>query len=200
MSNNTHVKKVSDHIKEQNANQQAKQPVAPEPAKQPVDAAKAPVATESATNTSKPKEEAPVNAKQAKIDTIIATNRKSDEDWKFILDYKKKEGLKSDNDLAEVFKVTVSNIHQNRAKFKRDKVKVEEAKLSTNSLVEDAKKLLAGIDEELKAFDADIEAAKSKVANAAKERAKIEAKTEKFNLIIEAFSEETKEEVTEEKK
>ena len=191
MSNNTHVKKVTDHIKEQNAIQQSKQPV---------DAAKAPVATESATNASKPKEEAPVNAKQAKIDAIIATNRKSDEDWKFILDYKKKEGLKNDNDLAEVFKVTVSNIHQNRAKFKKDKVKVEEAKLSTNTLVEDAKKLLAGIDEELKSFDADIEAAKSKVANAAKERAKIEAKTEKFNLIIEAFGEETKEEVTEEKK
>lgn len=188
MSNKHQVKNINDHIKEQNAIQQAK--VTTDTAKQPVDASKAPV-------DAKAPEADPVSPKKAsKMDTIIATKRKSDEDWKFILAYKEKEGLKTDKDLAEIFKVTVSNIHQKRAKFKKDEEVVEAAKLSTNTLVEDAKKLLAGIDEELKAFDEGIEEAKARVANAKEDRAKIEAKTDKFKLIIEAFEEDVTEDVT----
>ena len=185
------MKKIQDHIKEQNAIQQAKQPV---DASKPTDTPKAPEAPKE--DTKAPEADPVASKKSSKMDTIIATKRKSDEDWKFILAYKEKEGLKTDKDLAEVFKVTVSNIHQKRAKFKKDEDKVEAAKLSTNTLVEDAKKLLAGIDEELKAFDEGIEEAKARVANAKEDRAKIEAKTDKFKLIIEAFSEDVTEDVT----
>lgn len=192
MSNKHQVKNINDHIKEQNAIQQAK--VTTDTAKQPVDASKAPEAPKA---VDKAPEADPVSSKKSsKMDTIIATKRKSDEDWKFILAYKEKEGLKTDKDLAEIFKVTVSNIHQKRAKFKKDEEVVEAAKLSTNTLVEDAKKLLAGIDEELKAFDEGIEEAKARVANAKEDRAKIEAKTDKFKLIIEAFEEDVTEDVT----
>ena len=192
MSNKHQVKNINEHIKEQNAIQQAK--VTTDTAKQPVDASK-PIEAPEAVD--KAPEANPVSSKKSsKMDTIIATKRKSDEDWKFILAYKEKEGLKTDKDLAEVFKVTVSNIHQKRAKFKKDEDVVEAAKLSTNTLVEDAKKLLAGIDEELKAFDEGIEEAKARVANAKEDRAKIEAKTDKFKLIIEAFEEDVTEEST----
>ncbi len=188
------MKKIQDHIKEQNALQQAKQPV---DASKPIDTPKVADTTKEAAKAAKAPEADPVASKKSsKMDTIIATKRKSDEDWKFILAYKEKEGLKTDNDLAEVFKVTVSNIHQKRAKFKKEEEKAEAAKLSTNTLVEDAKILLAGIDEELKAFDEGIEEAKARVANAAKDRSKIEAKTDKFKLIIEAFSEDVTEDVT----
>lgn len=195
MSNKHQVKNINDHIKEQNAIQQAK--VTTDTAKQPVDASKPIEAPKAPEAVDKAPEADPVSSKKSsKMDTIIATKRKSDEDWKFILAYKEKEGLKTDKDLAEVFKVTVSNIHQKRAKFKKDEDKVEAAKLSTNTLVEDAKKLLAGIDEELKAFDEGIEEAKARVANAKEDRAKIEAKTDKFKLIIEAFEEDVTEGVT----
>lgn len=195
MSNKHQVKNINDHIKEQNAIQQAK--VTTDTAKQPVDASKPIEAPKAPEAVDKAPEADPVASKKSsKMDTIIATKRKSDEDWKFILAYKEKEGLKTDKDLAEVFKVTVSNIHQKRAKFKKDEDKVEAAKLSTNTLVEDAKKLLAGIDEELKAFDEGIEEAKARVANAKEDRAKIEAKTDKFKLIIEAFEEDVTEDVT----
>lgn len=195
MSNKHQVKNINEHIKEQNAIQQAK--VTTDTAKQPVDASKPIEAPKAPEAVDKAPEANPVSSKKSsKMDTIIATKRKSDEDWKFILAYKEKEGLKTDKDLAEVFKVTVSNIHQKRAKFKKDEDVVEAAKLSTNTLVEDAKKLLAGIDEELKAFDEGIEEAKARVANAKEDRAKIEAKTDKFKLIIEAFEEDVTEEST----
>lgn len=195
MSNKHQVKNINDHIKEQNAIQQAK--VTTDTAKQPVDASKPIEAPKAPEAVDKATEANPVSSKKSsKMDTIIATKRKSDEDWKFILAYKEKEGLKTDKDLAEIFKVTVSNIHQKRAKFKKDEEVVEAAKLSTNTLVEDAKKLLAGIDEELKAFDEGIEEAKARVANAKEDRAKIEAKTDKFKLIIEAFEEDVTEDVT----
>ena len=198
MSSKHQVKNINDHIKEQNAIQQAK--VTTDTAKQPVDASKpieAPKAPEAVDKA--PEANSVSSKKSSKMDTIIATKRKSDEDWKFILAYKEKEGLKTDKDLAEIFKVTVSNIHQKRAKFKKDEEVVEAAKLSTNTLVEDAKKLLAGIDEELKAFDEGIEEAKARVANAKEDRAKIEAKTDKFKLIIEAFEEDVTEESTKNK-
>lgn len=181
--------KPADHIKALQAKENAKV-ITDDTAKQPVDAAVEPVAAK-AVDTPKAK---------SKIDTIIDTKRKSDKDWEYILAYKAKEGLKTDKELAEVFKVSVTNIHQKRAKFKADSLVAEEAKLSTNTLVDDAKKLLAGIDEELKAFDAEIEVAKAKVDNAKDERAKIEAKTVKFQAIIDMLGDTVEEKTTEEAK
>lgn len=192
MSNNkphNTIKKPADFIKEQNAIQQAKMldNSAKDASVKPVNADK-PASSPTVAET--PKE--PVDVKQAKIDSIVNTKRKSLDDWNYILDYKDKEGLKDDKALAEVFKVTISNIHQKRNKLKADRANAkakEEAKLAPVSLADEARKLLEGVDAELKAFDADIQAAKDKVANSKDERAKIEAKTKKYQSIIDLMEE-----------
>lgn len=192
MSNNkphNTIKKPADFIKEQNAIQQAKMldNSAKDASVKPVNADK-PASSPTVAET--PKE--PVDSKQAKIDSIVNTKRKSLDDWNYILDYKDKEGLKDDKALAEVFKVTISNIHQKRNKLKADRANAkakEEAKLAPVSLADEARKLLEGVDAELKAFDADIQAAKDKVANSKDERAKIEAKTKKYQSIIDLMEE-----------
>ena len=167
----TEVKKPNDFIKEKRAEQEAKQLVSNEPAKQPVDASKAPEAPEATNAPKKP------------------SKRKTAEEWDKILEEMDREDLLA-SEVAEKHGVTESNVYQWRSKRKAKLEEAEAAKLSSNSIVEDAKKLLAGIDKELKEFDDSIEEAKAKVANAKNEREKIEAKTKKYQAIIDLFKEE----------
>lgn len=140
--------------------------------------AKAPV--DAKTNVGTPSVEAKAPKK---------SKRKSASDWDIILD-----DIESGNvDIAGAsvkYGVATSNIYQQRTKRKQALEQKEVASLSSNSLVDDAKKLIAGIDKELEDFDKDIEAAKAKVASAKDERAKIEAKTKKYQTIIDMFTEE----------
>lgn len=163
----TEVKKPNDFIKEKRAEQEAKQPV---------DASKAP----EATNAPKAEDNAPKKP----------SKRKTAEEWDKILEEMDREDLLA-SEVAEKHGVTESNVYQWRSKRKAKLEEAEAAKLSSNSIVEDAKKLLAGIDKELKEFDDSIEEAKAKVANAKNEREKIEAKTKKYQAIIDLFKEET---------
>ena len=123
------------------------------------------------------------------------SKRKTAKEWYSILEEMYRDNL-SASEIASKYNVTESNVYQWRSKRKANLEQQQTANLSSNSLVEDAKKLLAGIDEELKAFDEGIEEAKARVANAKEDRAKIEAKTDKFKLIIEAFEEDVTEDVT----
>ena len=140
--------------------------------------AKAPV--DAKTNVGTPSVEAKAPKK---------SKRKSASDWDIILD-----DIESGNvDIAGAsvkYGVATSNIYQQRTKRKQALEQKEVASLSSNSLVDDAKKLIAGIDKELADFDKDIEEAKAKVASAKDERAKIEAKTKKYQTIIDMFTEE----------
>ena len=171
----TEIKKPNDFIKEKRAEQEAKQLVSNEPAKQPVDASKAP----EATNAPKAEDNAPKKP----------SKRKTAEEWDKILEEMDREDLLA-SEVAEKHGVTESNVYQWRSKRKAKVEEAEAAKLSPDSIVEDAKKLLAGIDKELKEFDNSIEEAKAKVANAKNEREKIEAKTKKYQAIIDLFKEE----------
>ena len=119
------------------------------------------------------------------------SKRKTAKEWDSILEEMDRDNL-SASEIASKYNVTESNVYQWRSKRKASLEQQQTANLSSNSLVEDAKKLLAGIDDELKAFDASIEEAKAKVANAKDERAKIEAKTKKYQTIIDMFTEEAK--------
>lgn len=119
------------------------------------------------------------------------SKRKTAKEWDSILEEMDRDNL-SASEIASKYNVTESNVYQWRSKRKANLEQQQTANLSSNSLVEDAKKLLAGIDDELKAFDASIEEAKAKVANAKDERAKIEAKTKKYQTIIDMFTEEKK--------
>lgn len=150
----------------------------PEPAKEPVEAK-----TEAPVDVSEP-----VTPEQAKIQALIDTTRKDSDDWAYILNYKKEKGLKTDYQLAEVFKVTVSNIQQqrNKAKGKAGKTtKKEEPKLSPSSMVEDALQLMKLVEGDLEAFDAKIAEAKVLVDNAANERKKIEERKKKYVTVVE---------------
>ena len=116
------------------------------------------------------------------------SKRKTAKEWDSILEEMDRDNL-SASEIASKYNVTESNVYQWRSKRKANLEQQQTANLSSNSLVEDAKKLLAGIDDELKAFDASIEEAKAKVANAKDERAKIEAKTKKYQTIIDLLGE-----------
>ena len=116
------------------------------------------------------------------------SKRKTAKEWYSILEEMDRDNL-SASEIASKYNVTKSNVYQWRSKRKANLEQQQTANLSSNSLVEDAKKLLAGIDDELKAFDASIEEAKAKVANAKDERAKIEAKTKKYQTIIDLLGE-----------
>ena len=116
------------------------------------------------------------------------SKRKTAKAWYSILEEMDRDNL-SASEIASKYNVTESNVYQWRSKRKANLEQQQTANLSSNSLVEDAKKLLAGIDDELKAFDASIEEAKAKVANAKDERAKIEAKTKKYQTIIDLLGE-----------
>ena len=116
------------------------------------------------------------------------SKRKTAKEWDSILEEMDRDNL-SASEIASKYNVTESNVYQWRSKRKASLEQQQTANLSSNSLVEDAKKLLAGIDDELKAFDASIEEAKAKVANAKDERAKIEAKTKKYQTIIDLLGE-----------
>lgn len=116
------------------------------------------------------------------------SKRKTAKEWDSILEEMGRDNL-SASEIASKYNVTESNVYQWRSKRKASLEQQQTANLSSNSLVEDAKKLLAGIDDELKAFDASIEEAKAKVANAKDERAKIEAKTKKYQTIIDLLGE-----------
>ena len=152
---------------------------------------------ESKVGTPSVEAKAPVDAKtnvgtpsvEAKAEAPKKSKRKSASDWDIILD-----DIESGNvDIAGAsvkYGVATSNIYQQRTKRKQALEQKEVASLSSNSLVDDAKKLIAGIDKELEDFDKDIEAAKAKVASAKDERAKIEAKTKKYQTIIDMFTEE----------
>ena len=148
--------------------------------------AKAPV--DAKTNVGTPSVEATAKADD-KSKAPKKSKRKSASDWDIILD-----DIESGNvDIAGAsvkYGVATSNIYQQRTKRKQALEQKEVASLSSNSLVDDAKKLIAGIDKELEDFDKDIEAAKAKVASAKDERAKIEAKTKKYQTIIDMFTEE----------
>ena len=153
----------------------------PEQAKEPVEAK-----TEAPVDVSEPV--TPEEAEQAKIQALIDTTRKDSDDWAYILKYKKEKGLKTDAQLAEVFKVTVSNIQQqrNKAKGKVGKTtKKEEPKLSPSSMVEDALQLMKLVEGDLEAFDTKIAEAKALVDNAANERKKIEERKNKYVTIVE---------------
>ena len=116
------------------------------------------------------------------------SKRKTAKEWDSILEEMDRDNL-SASEIASKYNVTESNVYQWRSKRKASLEQQQTANLSSNSLVEDAKKLLAGIDDELKAFDASIEEAKAKAANAKDERAKIEAKTKKYQTIIDLLGE-----------
>ena len=116
------------------------------------------------------------------------SKRKTAKEWYSILEEMDRDNL-SASEITSKYNVTESNVYQWRSKRKASLEQQQTANLSSNSLVEDAKKLLAGIDDELKAFDASIEEAKAKVANAKDERAKIEAKTKKYQTIIDLLGE-----------
>lgn len=116
------------------------------------------------------------------------SKRKTAKEWDSILEEMDRDNLPA-SEIASKYNVTESNVYQWRSKRKASLEQQQTANLSSNSLVEDAKRLLAGIDDELKAFDASIEEAKAKVANAKDERAKIEAKTKKYQTIIDLLGE-----------
>ena len=129
-----------------------------------------------------------VEAKQPVEAKAKPSKRKTAKEWDSILEEMDRDNL-SASEIASKYNVTESNVYQWRSKRKANLEQQQTANLSSNSLVEDAKKLLAGIDDELKAFDASIEEAKAKVANAKDERAKIEAKTKKYQTIIDLLGE-----------
>lgn len=117
------------------------------------------------------------------------SKRKTAKEWDSILEEMDRDNL-SASEIASKYNVTESNVYQWRSKRKANLEQQQTANLSSNSLVEDAKKLLAGIDKELAEFDKGVEEAKAKVANAKEDRAKIEAKTKKYQTIIDMFKEE----------
>lgn len=130
----------------------------------------------------------PEQIEKNKIQAIRDSKRKSSEDWKYILEYKIAKGLKRDDQLAEVFKVSVSNIQQQRNKLKNATKSKQAVNLTPKSLADTAKELLAGVDKQLAAFDAKVAEAKTLVDNAAIERKKIEDSKKQYEEIIKTFS------------
>lgn len=173
------IKKPSDFMKEKQAIENAK---VTEDAKQPINAGKALAATDT------PKAEDKTT--EAKSEAPKKTKRKTSEDWEIILNSIDDETY-SIPEAAVEYGVSTSNIYQQRTKRKQALAKKEVASLSSNTIVEDAKKLISTVDKELEDFDKEVEDAKSKVANAPEARAKIEAKTAKYQAIIDLFKDET---------
>lgn len=197
MSNNnskptsTVVKNPNNVVAAARAAEEAKSKVSNESAKAvgtPSVTNKAPEAPK--TNVGTPSVEAKSNVGTPSVTAADTPKKKrlSRKDWIAILEKKEKQGLTAD-EIAEEYSVTAGNVYQWASKLKSEGQQQTTTNLSSNSLVEDAKKLLAGIDDELKAFDATIEEAKAKVANAKDERAKIEAKTTKYQTIIDLLGE-----------
>lgn len=137
------------------------------------------------------KAKAPEATKPTVTDAKAPSKRLSRKKWIEILAHKDRDGLTA-SEIAEEYSVSENNVYQWSSKLKAEEQVTETAKLSSNSLVDDAKKLIAGIDKELAEFDKGIEEAKAKVASAKDDRAKIEAKTKKYQTIIDMFTEEKK--------
>lgn len=99
------------------------------------------------------------------------------------------ESDKTAAEIAEEHSVSEGSVYKWASDLKKEEdeaAKAEEAaKLTPTSVVDDTKKLLEGVDGELEAFDAKIQAAKDLVASAAAERKKIEDSKKKYQQIIE---------------
>ena len=131
-------------------------------------------------------------AKQPEAEEGTKTKRKnkrlSRNEWVAIIK-KYHESGKTAAEIAEEHSVSEGSVYKWASDLKKEEeeaAKAEEAaKLTPTSVVDDTKKLLEGVDGELEAFDAKIQAAKDLVASAAAERKKIEDSKAKYQQIIE---------------
>lgn len=145
-------------------------------------------------------EDAPKEPEQAKAEpeakaeaeegtkTKRKNKRLSRNEWVAIIK-KYHESGKTAAEIAEEHSVSEGSVYKWASDLKKEEeeaAKAEEAaKLTPTSVVDDTKKLLEGVDGELEAFDAKIQAAKDLVASAAAERKKIEDSKAKYQQIIE---------------
>lgn len=141
--------------------------------------------------TAEPEAKQP-EAEEAKPEEGTKTKRKnkrlSRNEWVAIIK-KYHESGKTAAEIAEAHSVSEGSVYKWASDLKKEEeeaAKAEEAaKLTPTSVVDDTKKLLEGVDGELEAFDAKIQAAKDLVASAAAERKKIEDSKAKYQQIIE---------------
>lgn len=143
-------------------------------------------ANQGASNTSTEAPKAATGTDATATPKKSSRKRLTKKDWIGILEYKDKNDLTA-ADIAEEYSVSENNVYQWSSKLKKESQ--EDASITGDKdLVGNAKKMLSGVDGELKAFDKKIEEAKAMVANADKDRKAIEGKKEKYQKVIDMFS------------
>ena len=183
------TKNPNDVVAAARASQEAK-----EATKTATDKVEAPKAEDAPKEPEQAKEAATAEpeAKQPEAEEATKTKRKnkrlSRNEWVAIIK-KYHESGKTAAEIAEEHSVSEGSVYKWASDLKKEEeeaAKAEEAaKLTPTSVVDDTKKLLEGVDGELEAFDAKIQAAKDLVASAAAERKKIEDSKAKYQQIIE---------------
>lgn len=174
------AKTASDKVEAPKEPEQAKEAATAEPeAKQP-EAKEATATTESVI---------PEAATESEGDKGKRKNKRLTRNQWVAIIKKYHESDKTAAEIAEEHSVSEGSVYKWASDLKKEEdeaAKAEEAaKLTPNSVVDDTKKLLEGVDGELEAFDAKIQAAKDLVASAAAERKKIEDSKKKYQQIIE---------------
>ena len=154
------------------------------------DAPKEPEQAKEAATVTMPTATAEPEAKQPEEGTKTKRKNKrlSRNEWIAIIK-KYHESGKTAAEIAEEHSVSEGSVYKWASDLKKEEEEAakakEAAKLTPTSVVDDTKKLLEGVDGELEAFDAKIQAAKDLVASAAAERKKIEDSKSKYQQIIE---------------